>query len=86
MTDQDPSFADARDELAEIVSRLETGELPLEESLALWQRAEALANICRDWLTRASERLSAVDEGFMGDSDAGTDAATNAGTYADDDD
>lgn len=47
----------ARAELAEIVRKLETGGQTLEESLALWQRGEELADICQRWLDGAMARL-----------------------------
>ena len=49
----------ARAELAEIVRKLESGGQPLEESLALWQRGEELADICQRWLDGATARLDA---------------------------
>jgi exodeoxyribonuclease VII small subunit len=56
------SYEQARDELAEVVTKLETGGAPLEESLALWQRGEALADRCERWLDGASARLQEVRE------------------------
>jgi len=59
-------YEQAREELAEVVRRLEAGGLSLEESLALWERGEALATICQDWLDGARKRLDAAidpDEG-----------------------
>jgi exodeoxyribonuclease VII small subunit len=53
-------YEQARDELAEVVRRLEAGGLTLEESLALWERGEELARICQHWLDRARERLAAA--------------------------
>jgi exodeoxyribonuclease VII small subunit len=47
----------ARAELTEIVRKLETGGQTLEESLALWQRGEELADICQRWLDGAAARL-----------------------------
>jgi len=47
----------ARAELADIVRKLETGGQTLEESLALWQRGEQLADICQRWLDGATTRL-----------------------------
>ncbi len=55
-----PSYEQARDELTEVVRRLETGGVPLEESLALWERGEALARICQEWLDGARARMAAV--------------------------
>ena len=50
----------ARDELVEVVRRLEAGGVGLEESLVLWERGEALAAICEQWLAGARARLDAV--------------------------
>ncbi|MFG2085589.1 MULTISPECIES: exodeoxyribonuclease VII small subunit [unclassified Spirillospora] len=55
-----PSYEQARDELADVVKRLETGGLTLEESLALWERGEKLAAICEEWLEGARARLAAA--------------------------
>jgi exodeoxyribonuclease VII small subunit len=56
----EPGYEAARAELREIVAALESGGQPLEESLALWERGEALAEICRRWLEGASARLDQV--------------------------
>lgn len=56
------SFEQARDELAQIVIQLEQGGASLEESLALWERGEALAAICQTWLTKAKEQLDQAVE------------------------
>jgi exodeoxyribonuclease VII small subunit len=59
MTEQQEqlSYEAAREELVEVVRRLETGGTNLEESLALWERGEKLARICQDWLDGAKKRL-----------------------------
>jgi exodeoxyribonuclease VII small subunit len=54
------SYEDARAELEDVVRRLEAGGLSLEESLRLWERGEALAKVCQDWLDGARARLDAV--------------------------
>jgi exodeoxyribonuclease VII small subunit len=54
---QRPSYEQAREELADVVRRLEAGGVTLEESLALWERGEALAAICQEWLDGARKRL-----------------------------
>jgi len=60
-TDTDElSYEAAREELVEVVRRLETGGTTLEESLALWERGERLATRCQDWLDGARTRLDAV--------------------------
>jgi len=53
------SYEAARDELLDVVRQLEAGGLPLEKSLALWERGEELAVICQNWLDGARERLAA---------------------------
>lgn len=58
--DQDLDYEQARDELAEVVTRLEAGGLSLEESLALWERGEALAKICDRHLAGAKERIESA--------------------------
>jgi exodeoxyribonuclease VII small subunit len=54
------TYEQAREELADVVRRLEAGGLTLEESLTLWERGEQLAELCQHWLDRARERLSAA--------------------------
>ena len=54
------SYEAARDELAEVVRRLEAGGTTLEESLTLWERGEQLATTCQQWLDGARARLEAV--------------------------
>jgi exodeoxyribonuclease VII small subunit len=53
-------YEQARDELVDVVRRLEAGGVTLEESLALWERGEALAKICQEWLDGARARLAAA--------------------------
>lgn len=57
---QEMSYEQARDELVAVVSALEQGGVSLEESLALWERGEALAARCEEWLLGARERLDAA--------------------------
>lgn len=52
-----PSYEEAREELIEVVRTLEAGGTTLEESLALWERGEALATMCQEWLDGARKRL-----------------------------
>lgn len=52
------SYERAREELAEVVKRLEAGGLTLEDSLALWERGEKLAALCEQWLEGARARLA----------------------------
>ncbi|WP_426996476.1 exodeoxyribonuclease VII small subunit [Pseudarthrobacter sp. N5] len=70
MTAKDPSpdiealsYEEAREQLVVVVGKLEAGGASLEESLALWERGEALAMRCERWLEGARKRLaSARDE------------------------
>ncbi|MGA8117646.1 MAG: exodeoxyribonuclease VII small subunit [Actinocatenispora sp.] len=54
------SYEQARAELARVVERLEAGGSTLEESLALWERGEKLADVCQQWLDGARQRLDAA--------------------------
>ncbi|MET9623710.1 MULTISPECIES: exodeoxyribonuclease VII small subunit [unclassified Streptomyces] len=63
-------YEQARDELIEVVRRLEAGGTSLEESLALWERGEELAKVCRRWLEGARARL---DASLAAEEEAGTD-------------
>lgn len=61
MTSTDASgltYEQARDELVSIVAKLEAGAVSLEESLALWERGEALAVRCQELLEGARERIT----------------------------
>jgi len=51
------SYEQARDELAQVVARLEAGGLSLDESLALWERGEHLAVVCTRFLDGARQRV-----------------------------
>ena len=54
------SYEEARDELVRVVTELEQGAATLEQSLALWERGEALAARCEEWLLGAKARLDAA--------------------------
>jgi exodeoxyribonuclease VII small subunit len=56
------TYEASRAELEDVVRRLETGGVTLEESLALWERGELLARQCQEWLDGARRRLDAVRE------------------------
>jgi len=57
---KDLSYEQARDELIRVVNELEQGSATLEQSLALWERGEALAARCEEWLLGAKARLDAA--------------------------
>ncbi|KAA9130623.1 exodeoxyribonuclease VII small subunit [Microbacterium caowuchunii] len=61
------SFEQARDELVTVVAELEQGSPTLEHSLALWERGEALAARCEEWLLGAKRRLDAARSAVEGD-------------------
>lgn len=54
------SYEAAREELVSVVAKLEAGGASLEESLALWERGEALAARCEEWLNGVQQRLDAA--------------------------
>lgn len=54
------SYEQAREELVEVVRMLESGGTNLEDSLALWERGEKLAQVCQAWLDGAKKRLDAA--------------------------
>lgn len=58
--DEQLTYEQAREELVEVVRRLEGGGTNLEESLALWERGEKLAQVCQSWLDGARKRLDAA--------------------------
>jgi len=54
------TYEQARDELVRVVTELEQGGVTLEQSIALWERGEALARRCEEWLIGAKQRLDAA--------------------------
>lgn len=56
----DLSYEQARDELIKVVTELEQGSTTLEQSLDLWEKGEALASRCEEWLIGAKSRLDAA--------------------------
>ena len=61
--DEQLPYEQAREELIEVVRRLEAGGTSLEESLELWERGERLAGTCQRWLDGARAKLDAALEG-----------------------
>ena len=53
-------YEQARAELIDVVKKLESGGVPLAESMALWERGEELAAICQTWLDGAKARIEAA--------------------------
>lgn len=54
------SYEAARDQLVAVVQQLESGGSSLQESVALWERGERLADVCQRWLDGARARLEAA--------------------------
>ncbi|MFE9247943.1 exodeoxyribonuclease VII small subunit [Streptomyces sp. NPDC007088] len=81
-------YEEARDELVAVVRRLEAGGATLEESLALWERGEELARVCRTWLEGARARLDAAlasPEGERTSASGNGERDAEAGEEAEDD-
>ncbi|WP_406838721.1 exodeoxyribonuclease VII small subunit [Streptomyces sp. AHU1] len=80
--DEALGYEQARDELIEVVRRLEAGGTTLEESLALWERGEELAKVCRRWLEGARARLDAAmaEESGEGEADPGSGSGSGSGS------
>lgn len=53
----DLAFEEAEAELRRIVERLESGDVPIDEAIALWERGEALYVICRERLDAAEGKV-----------------------------
>lgn len=71
---ENTSYEQARDELVTVVAKLEAGGIPLEESIALWERGEELARICQQWLDGARARLDQVIAARDGEGSAGSES------------
>ena len=56
----DLTYEQAREELVQVVQRLESGGVPLDESLALWERGEHLAAVCQQRLDGARAKVDAA--------------------------
>jgi exodeoxyribonuclease VII small subunit len=54
------SFERAIEELESIVKRLEEGKVPLEESVSIYERGEALKRRCEDLLRQAEARVEKI--------------------------
>lgn len=70
------TYEQARDELVGVVARLEAGGETLEGSLALWERGEALAARCQQWLDGARRRLDEARSATSGGTPPADDPTT----------
>jgi exodeoxyribonuclease VII small subunit len=57
MSEAEPTFEQAQAELEQIVERLERGQVPLDEAIALWERGEQLHAFCRTKLDAAQGKV-----------------------------
>lgn len=62
-----PTFESAMAELEQIAARMESGELPLEASLAAYKRGAELVKYCRDTLASAELQVRQLEEGMLRD-------------------
>ncbi|TBT87443.1 exodeoxyribonuclease VII small subunit [Propioniciclava sinopodophylli] len=61
MSDEKPlSYEEARDQLVDVVRQLESGSVPLSQSMELWERGEKLATVCQQWLDGAKAKIEAA--------------------------
>ena len=67
MTDETPSFETALKQLEEIVQRLEKGELPLEESLKLYEEGIRLSRFCHAKLEEAEGKIELLMKNARGE-------------------
>ena len=59
------SYEEAYDALEALVARMESGELPLEQSVALYERGQKLSAHCQALLERARLKITLVDEAHL---------------------
>ena len=63
--EQPASYEAALTELEQLVNRIESGQLPLEELLAGYQRGAQLLQFCRDKLQAVENQIKVLDEGVL---------------------
>jgi exodeoxyribonuclease VII small subunit len=59
------SFEAAQEELEQLVARLESGDMPLEQLLTQYQRGAELLKFCRDRLQAVEEQVKVLDQGAL---------------------
>ncbi|WGT46645.1 exodeoxyribonuclease VII small subunit [Tessaracoccus lacteus] len=69
MPEEELTYEQARDELMQVVAKLESGGASLADSMALWQRGEKLADICQGFLDGAREQVAKRQAEDADDSD-----------------
>lgn len=80
MSDQQMTYEAAREELVEVVRRLESGGVPLADSMALWERGEELARICQQWLDGAKAKVEAARQQAAATGQVDSEAANDSST------
>lgn len=59
------SFEAAMDELSELVTQMEAGELPLEASVSAYQRGSELIKYCAGQLDKVEQQVKVLDAGLL---------------------
>lgn len=62
-----PSFEDALRELEDIVRKLESGDLSLDDSIRLYERGQSLKSLCEARLADARMRIEQIQQNAAGD-------------------
>jgi exodeoxyribonuclease VII small subunit len=60
-----PSYEAALEELEQLVARIESGTMPLEQLLTGYQRGAELLKFCRDKLEAVEKQIKVLDEGTL---------------------
>ena len=58
-------YEDAMQELETLVARMESGDLPLDQLLASYERGAALLQLCRDKLQAVEDQIKVLDKGVL---------------------
>jgi exodeoxyribonuclease VII small subunit len=77
---QPKNFEDALGELEKILAEMESGDVPLEESLSRYERGNYLLGFCRQVLGKAEQQIIELSK----DRDADGDTPTSSAAGADD--
>ena len=79
------NYSEKSEQLEKILKDMESGAMPLEKTLALYEQGQKLIRECRDYLTQAEGKISRLDEdGTLSDFDgAEADGVQERGAKAD---
>ena len=64
-TDQPASYEAALQELEQLVARMESGDMPLEDLMGGYQRGAVLLQFCRDKLATVENQIQVLEAGAM---------------------